>query len=89
MVIYSTNVILSQGCNRVVKSERQFIVQKRGGRQSRKTGAPLIKDSAMHSQVATKGEEEEESQKRLVKSQMKILEPLHLLDKSRDAFCIK
>ena len=71
-----------------MKSERQFIVQKRGGRQSRKTGAPLIKDSAMHSQVATKGEEEE-SQKRLVKSQVKILEPLYLLDKSRDAFCIK
>ena len=42
----------------------------------------------MHCQVATKGEEEE-SQKRLVNSQVKILEPLHLLDKSRDAFCIK
>ena len=64
------------------------MIQKRGGRQSRKTGAPLIKDSAMHCQVATKGEEEE-SQKRLVNSQVKILEPLHLLDKSRDAFCIK
>ena len=62
-----------------MKSDRQFIVQRRGGRQSQKTGAPLIKDSARQRQVPTKGEEEE-SQRRLVNSQVKILEPLHLLD---------
>ena len=65
------NVLSSQGCNRVVKADRQFKVQKRGGRQNRKTGVPLNKDSARQCQLATKGEEE--SQKRLVNSQVKIL----------------
>ena len=70
-----------------MKADRQCKVQKRGERQSQKTGAPLNEDSARQCQAATKGEEEGE--KRLVNSQVKILEPLHILDKYRDVLCIK
>ena len=66
------NVLSSQGCNRIVKAEKQYHVQKKGGKQSWKTAAPLSKDNTRQSQAATRGEDKD--QKGSVSSQVSILE---------------
>ena len=66
------NVFISQGCNRVVKTDRQYI-QKVGGKQSQKAGAPLTKDYTKQCQVATRGEDGGQ-QERVVNSQVIILD---------------
>ena len=58
----------------------QYIIQKSGGRQVPNTGAPHNKSFASQCQVVTSPDDE--SQKRLGNSQVKKLEPLHILDKS-------
>ena len=70
------NVFSSQGCNRVVKAEMQYKAQKEGGRQSRRTAAPLSKDYIRQCQAATRGEDED--QKGILNSQVLILELLYV-----------
>ena len=79
------NLFSSQGCNRVVKAEKQNKAQKEGGRQSRITAAPLSEDYIRQCQAATKGEDED--QKGILNSQVLIIKLLY--DKSVDMRFIK